>query len=359
MKRKIKFIIKMIFLFIMLSTVVVLADTSSEEKNVKLKDLSLIEGYNSTIIGESLTNIFNVEVEGVDYIDMITMYAKNVEDENQYVHITLVTGGMHVRDILTRNPVTNGTYYISDVYVNPNLESYVRFSKDLSEEGVLPLELDLKFEVVGQKAPVDLTSLSLYSSINPITLGENLTNVFDVGVLSNERVETISMYAKNKRDEKQIIHIVLSSNQMHIRDDITQNPLTTGTYYISDIFVNPETPNSSISVRYSKDKSLDGIIPLDFYLEFDFEIEEDIVEEVPLNTEEEILEEENIETNNEIDNTENTNKVENKITDNKNVEKEAKGKSSIFIVLAIIFIIFVIIILIVIIKCKKNNKTKK
>ena len=293
MIKKLIIIVKILILLMLLCTVNVFADTTSDENIIKLKGLSLISNNDTITIGENLTNIFNVELDGNNFV---TMYARNVNDDNQLIHITLINGGvMHVRDMLATVPLTNGMYYISDIFVNPGESNYVRYSKDSSIEGALPLEFDLKFNLIGEKPPVELTELSLIGGDNKIEFGEDLIKEFYVGINSSENIELITMYAKNRKDVNQIVHITLTSDAMHVRDVVTKAPLTNGTYYISDVFINPNLPDSSSYVRYSKDKSLEGIIPLDFYLEFELEI---IKENEDIKNNDEI--QENIEKNDEI-----------------------------------------------------------
>ena len=369
-KKKIIFAIKVVFLLMLLCTDVVFAETDIEKNDIKLKDLSLNTDNDNIIVGENQANVFNIELEGFGEVpaEYITMYARNVNDENQFLHITLIHNNtiMHVRDILTNTPVTNGEYYISDVYINSGLSDIkivneASFSKNYKENGYLPLEFDLKFNLIGEKSPVELIDLSLIGFDDKVEYGENLINKFNVGISTTENIESIILYAKNMRDEKQIAYITISNGNMTINSQITKNPLTNGTYYISDVLINSDVPDSLACVRYTKDQSIDGTMPLNFYLEFELEVEKENIEQT-----DEIVENEIVENTNEILESENingTNIVKNSILDSELPSppegvKELSINSNLVAMIVIGFLMICIVTLVVV-KILPRIKKKK
>ena len=312
MVKRVKIIVKIFILLILLCTVNVFADTVSDENVIKLKSISLISDNDTITIGENLTNIFNVELDGNNFV---TMYARNVKDDNQLIHITLINGGvMHVRDMLTTVPLTNGVYYISDVFINPGESNYVRYSKDLSIDGALPLDVDLKFNLIGEKPLLELTNLSMASHYDTITKGENERLWLDVEIKGDGDVELVTMIVRNIEDYNMRALLSLQEDTMlNFADMGTQTELVDGIYYISDLYINPHREDY---IHYSRDEDEDAR-PLEFYVEFKIVNNENVTEEdnngIDENdTENMVNNEVNNEINNEINNEVN-NEVENNI----------------------------------------------
>ena len=308
MVKRVKIIVKIFILLILLCTVNVFADTVSDENVIKLKSISLISDNDTITIGENLTNIFNVELDGNNFV---TMYARNVKDDNQLIHITLINGGvMHVRDMLTTVPLTNGVYYISDVFINPGESNYVRYSKDLSIDGALPLDVDLKFNLIGEKPLLELTNLSMASHYDTITKGENERLWLDVEIKGDGDVELVTMIVRNIEDYNMRALLSLQEDTMlNFADMGTQTELVDGIYYISDLYINPHREDY---IHYSRDEDEDAR-PLEFYVEFKIANNENVTEEdnngIDENDTENMV---NNEVNNEINNEVN-NEVENNI----------------------------------------------
>lgn len=327
MVKRVKIIVKIFILLILLCTINVFADTVSDENTIQLKNLSLISNNDTITIGENLTNIFNVELDGNNFV---TMYARNVNDDNQLIHITLINGGvMHVRDMLTTVPLTNGVYYISDVFINPGESNYVRYSKDLSIEGTLPLEFDLKFNLIGEKSPLELTNLSMASHYDTITKGENERLWLDVEIKGDGEVELVTMIVRNIDDYNIRTLLTLEDNTMlNFADIVAPTELVDGVYYISDLYINPHREDY---IHYSREVSEDAR-PLEFYVEFKIANNKNVVEEDDDNgiDENEIGNIVNNEVNNEINN-EVENNIENTIEnveDNIDVNNAEKNNST-------------------------------
>lgn len=311
MVKRVKIIVKIFILLILLCTVNVFADTVSNENVIKLKSISLISDNDTITIGENLTNIFNVELDGNNFV---TMYARNVKDDNQLIHITLINGGvMHVRDMLTTVPLTNGVYYISDVFINPGESNYVRYSKDLSIDGALPLNVDLKFNLIGEKPLLELTNLSMASHYDTITKGENERLWLDVEIKGDGDVELVTMVVRNIEDYNMRALLSLQEDTMlNFSDMGTQTELVDGIYYISDLYINPHREDY---IHYSRDEDEDAR-PLEFYVEFKIANNENVTEEdnndIDENDTENMV---NNEVNNEINNKVN-NEVNNEVENN-------------------------------------------
>ncbi len=327
MVKRVKIIVKIFILLILLCTINVFADTVSDENTIQLKNLSLISNNDTITIGENLTNIFNVELDGNNFV---TMYARNVKDDNQLIHITLITGGvMHVRDMLTTVPLTNGVYYISDVFINPGESNYVRYSKDLSIEGALPLEFDLKFNLIGEKSPLELTNLSMASHYDTITKGENERLWLDVEIKGDGEVELVTMIVRNIDDYNMRTLLTLEDDTMlNFADIVTPTELVDGIYYISDLYINPHREDY---IHYSREVSEDSR-PLDFYVEFKIANNENGTKEDNDNvidendTENMVNNEINNEINNEVEN--NIENAVDNVEDNIDVNNVEKNNST-------------------------------
>lgn len=217
-KKKVILLLVLFFIIMLLVTRVVIADTTLEnEKKLKLAALSLASSNNITKIGEDLPNLFHVEMDGEGSavaVGYFTMWARNVKDENQIVHITVVGDIMHVRDLVSKSLLTNGTYYISDVFLNPHLpesSDYIIYSKDLSIENALPLDYYVEFEIIVNEN-VD----------NSVDIKEPENKHENVDVSNSVDIEEPENKAENI-DVNNVVDVEKTENTNNIKDNNKDN----------------------------------------------------------------------------------------------------------------------------------------
>ena len=103
--------------------------------DVELTNLSLASHYTTIKNGDKLW--LDVEFKGIGYAEFVTMVVKNKENPDMKVLVSLKETNrlqyIDVFDIGTQTKLEDGTYYISDLYINPDKEDYIHYSLNLDE----------------------------------------------------------------------------------------------------------------------------------------------------------------------------------------------------------------------------------
>ena len=126
-----------------------------EEKNtISLVNLALNSQENIITKDKNEKLFINVETEG-NKPELMTFIVKNKNDENSKALVSLETEGdsqyLDFSKVWGISSLTDGTYYITDVYINPNKTDYIRYSKDENQADALKLKFDIQFEIKNEE----------------------------------------------------------------------------------------------------------------------------------------------------------------------------------------------------------------
>ena len=301
-----------------------------KDSDLQLTCLSLASHYVTMEDGDKLW--LDVEIKGKDPLESITMVIRNKENpeisallplrKNEYFQY------IDIMDAKTQANLENGTYYISDVYINPTHEDYIRYSLDETAENARKLEFNVEFKI--KNNPLHLSNLSLASHYTIIKPTDRLW--LDVEIKGKGTVGLVTMIIRNKENPE--ISALLSLKEdnclqyIDMMDTKTQAKLEDGTYYISDLYINPNEENY---IRYTLDECADNARLLKFYVEFEIKSEEEKTENSIIDNNEENIKENINNKNNDSNYSENNNVNDNKNNDktnNNNTNNSEENKNS-------------------------------
>jgi len=275
-------------------------------KNVKMGEKVYVDFYGDT----NEIEFVNLELVNKDEDIMLVVGIEDLNTQNPYF-------------VLPEGTISGVTYEMVSVIVKCE-HGYTRYSTISGNDNFTNCFENKYLSVEKNEIDVHLTCFSLGSHYTSVKKGEKLWLVAEFK--GEVKANFVTMLVKNKENPemKALVSLKESNNLQYIDvfDIGTQQKLEDGTYYISELYINP---NREDYIRYTLNECTDDGRKLDFYVEFEIDAEEDknvdeIIDNTKDNQEENNTSEQkgNEEIKNEIIN----NKPENQEENNKNSQKE-------------------------------------
>lgn len=237
---------------------------SNTKTNLALTNLSLGSHYDTIKKGENERIWLDVEIKGTGTVDLVTMIVTNKEQKDIKTLLPLNNdAGLQYIDfsnIGTQGTLIDGDYYISDVFINPNMEDYIWYSSDSQATNALPLEYNVEFKIAN----------------NEEENVENITILKNIKLLENIGKQNGKVYVDLEVDNFELNQVMLSFNDAKNNnnfvvylEDVKNNspyfvvPFTTelGSYELNYVILKDLNGNEK---HYRKGKTISTIEHFDF-----------------------------------------------------------------------------------------------
>ena len=148
------------------------AVSATKKNTLELTNLSLGSHYNTITKGKVERLWLDVEIKGTGDVDLVTIVVRNKNEYNSAALLTLESeNGLQYIDfskVWNMSNLVDGDYYISNVYINPNKEDYIVYSKGEVDGDTNQLNFDVNFKIANQEK--ETTSTTETTALKSISL---------------------------------------------------------------------------------------------------------------------------------------------------------------------------------------------
>ena len=142
----------------------------TQKNTLELTNLSLGSHYDTITKGKVEKLWLDVEIKGTGNVNLVTIIVRNKNEYNSSALLTLEQeNGLQYIDfskVWNMSNLVDGDYYISNVYINPNKEDYIVYSKDNSDNNAKKLNFDVNFKIANrEKETTSTTETTVLKSI--------------------------------------------------------------------------------------------------------------------------------------------------------------------------------------------------
>ena len=180
------------------------AVASAQKNTLELTNLALGSHYDTITKGKNERLWLDLELKGTGDVSLVTIIVRNKNEYNSSALLNLEEeNGLQYIDfskVWNTSNLVDGDYYISSVYINPNREDYIVYSKGEVDGDIYQLNFDINFKIANEE-----------TSDNASNTEKNATTALkSISLASEKAKQNDKVYVNLKVEDFEAVQAMLS-----------------------------------------------------------------------------------------------------------------------------------------------------